>query len=333
MVACDSESIFELLDQQQDMEEIDATGMGMWLDFMWRIGKESLVAEYATKQKFEDSMLQEWIIDKLLPSKLERMEKERNSGMIIEPPDRHPSPFIVQEGTIFRSSHPVLLDEQVFHESLVLVLKSDERGIIGAILNRPSSKVAVLNNTNLPLRYGGRYGLEQEGRPETWFHCGHEALRNAKVGVPVVPEDESLIWQCSREDAETAVEIGLASPNDFMVVLGFTLWERYPPPEGIGVPLTRTNLEKEFSPVPKATIPQIWKELLTQEVLTKETLSKNIIISKTAHHLASSREDVSLILGKDDFSLADDALERWIKRFLMKGSVGGGGDDSDPPGL
>ncbi len=304
MVATDAESITSMLNPQVD----DIVGKSMWKNSMNRIGKTILVDEYSTQQTFEDTMLDEWVQFQGKPK-----EKEKLNGLIIQPLNEKPALPVVQEGTIYRTSHPIILDEQVFHESLVLILKSDERGIIGAILNRPSAKGAILANAKVPLRYGGRYGLEKEGKPETWLHCGNEALRNAKVGVPVVPEDELLIWQCSREDAETAVEIGLAAPSDFMAILGLTLWEKNPPPEGFGVPLTKTNLEKDFLPVPKSRITSLWKELLHQEILTELSLAKNLGHSRAAYCLASriSRDKRSL-------DLADDALERWIKIFLMK---------------
>lgn len=333
MVATDSQSISELIvnshssttttnapaddneDEEAAAEGGDATGTAMWKDFMGRISKDHLIEEYSKQQEFEDIMLNEWVKERLMPSKLEQAETERkNNGLIIQPHDDTPATPIVQEGTVYRTSHRILLDEQVFHQSLVLILKCDERGIIGAILNRPSSKDAVLKKKKLPLRYGGRYGLGGEGKPETWLHCGNQALRSAKVGVPVVPEDESLVWQCTREDAETAVEIGLASPSDFMAVLGLTLWEKNPPPEGFGVPLTKTNLAKDFVPVPKSAITHLWKELLKQEVLTEDSLAKNLEHSKSAYLLASNGETSS---GKDTPGLADDALVRWIKMFLM----------------
>jgi putative AlgH/UPF0301 family transcriptional regulator len=322
MVATDSESISELLCQEGDDAIVDkvqndATGTAMWNDFMIRIGKDHLVEEYSTLQEFEDIMLTEWVKERLMPSKLEQEEEERTkNGLIIQPQDETATTTPIQEGTIYRTSQPIIFEEQVFHQSLVLILKSDERGVIGAILNRPSSKAAVLNDKDkLPLRYGGRFGIGGEGTPETWLHCGNDALRNAKVGVPVVPEDESLVWKCSREDAETAVEIGLASPSDFMAVLGLTLWEKNPPPEGFGIPLTKTNLVKDFVLVPKQAVPHLWKELLNQEILTEASLSKNLVHSRTAYHLSS---DGDTSPDKDIPCLADDALERWIKMFLMK---------------
>jgi hypothetical protein len=310
MVATDSASISELLNTPENEDDDNATGIAMWNDFMTRIGNDHLVDEYSALQEFEDRMLTQWVQEQLLPS-------ESGTAAIAA------AAVPIQEGTIYRTHHPILFEEQVFHQSLVLILKTDERGIIGAILNRPSSKCVRLKHKSLPVRFGGRYGIGGEGKPETWLHCGNEALRNAKVGVPVVPEDESLVWQCSTEDAETAVEIGLASPSDFMAVLGLTLWEKHPPPEGVGLPLTKTTLAKDFSPVPKSAVPRLWKELLCQEISTEASLSKNILHSKTAYHLASDG-DTSLDK-KDSPCLADEALERWIKMFLIKE---GEGDDA-----
>ena len=148
------------------------------------------------------------------------------------------------------------------------------------------------------------------------MHCGNEPLQNAKVGHPIVPNETSaLIWKCSREDAETSVEIGIARPSDFMVIMGLTLWEKNPPPEGFGVPLTKTNLDNDFSPVPKSKITRLWNELLHQEVLTEATLTKNLNHSKTAYHMAWNHPRDRHV---HDPLLADDALKRWIKMFLLK---------------
>lgn len=317
MVATDSESIVELLEQSPasaSQEDNNERGIAMWKHCMNLVHKNHIVEEYATKQSFEDVMLEEWIRYQTTKNQQANQPQQTN-GMIIQPPDAKPDAPSIQVGTIYRASHPIVLDEQVFHESLLLVMKQDERGTIGAILNRPSAKGVTLQNTTLPLRYGGRYGIEKEGKQEIWLHCGNEALRNAKVGHPIVPNDATLVWKCTREDAETAVEIGLAQPCDFMVIMGLTLWEKNPPPEGFGMPLTKTNLEKDFSPVPKSKITSLWNELLLQEVSTESTLAKNLKYAKNAYYRAGNRPgDKNL----DGLLLADDALQRWIKMFLLK---------------
>ena len=339
--------------QMASME--DAMGVRIWMYWMERIGKGHLVENYATTQTFEDNMLNKWMQEKHLtfvPSDQRPRRDPSKNGLIIQPlpDDEKDLPRVVQAGTIYRSIHPMVLDEQVFHRSLVLIVKTDERGSIGVILNRPSSRVTTLlpnimkgSEQELAVRYGGRYGLEEEGTPETWLHCGNIALQNARVGVPLgAPaaadaELRPIIWQCSRQDAEIAVEMGLASPSDFIVTWGFTLWEKNRPPQGLGRPLTTTRLEDEFQPVHKATIPRLWQELLQQRKLSEDTLESNLDHAHAAHEMSrspflrvtssASTGTLSSQDGKDektvenpsrrDDDLAEDALRRWIRMFIM----------------
>ena len=363
MVATDSKSISDLLVKKKvgvsnhittgatdASSREDVMGVGTWNYWMERIGKGHLVNNYATTQTFEDNMLKKWIQDKhstFVPLGQRRTSDSTKNGLIIQPlpDDEKDLPRIVQAGTMYRAIHPIVLDEQVFHRSLVLILKTDDRGSIGVILNRPSSRVTTLppmimnkkgSEQEIVVRYGGRYGLEEEGTPETWLHYGKVALQNARVGVPLggpTATEESqwpiIIWQCSRHDAETAVEMGLASPSDFLVTWGFTLWEKNRPPQGlVGRPLTATRLEEEFKPVHKSTIPQLWQQLLQQTKLSEDTLDSNLDYAHAAHEMSQSpfvRETTSPGSSKNtmekrnkvDEALAEDALRRWIRMFIM----------------
>lgn len=397
MVATDDQSLSDLVFARRNNSQPDgeqaSTGMDTWTTLMHRIGKADLVQEYATKQNFENAVLNQWVQDRrnFLKAGQEGHTEDnvdeselmrKKNGLIIQPPhsssqkDASSSPHpIVQEGTIYRAMHPIVLKEQFFHESLVLILKTDERGNMGVILNRPSSRIIDLggkaqkvsdkgSSSVVPVRYGGRYGLydektgsdEQRSKqtaanhppaPETWLHFGHVGLREAQVGVPIAPEDDTYIWQCSRQDAETAVEMGLASPSDFLVTLGFTLWERkaqsYASQQSR--PLTMTRLEKEFQPVAKASIPNLWKELLQQTCLSMETLDRNLEKGKAAYKMAKilppqraptpkhEKESTSNYLKEasqrqknknstvgtatSTYDLADEALRRWMVMFLL----------------
>merc|ERR1712232_914631 len=88
-------------------------------------------------------------------------------------------------GTLVRSCAPILLDEQVFHQSLVLILPSTEETTVGVILNRPYSTSVSIDGTTLPVRYGGRFELDDEGMPELWLHCNHQTLQEARIGEPI----------------------------------------------------------------------------------------------------------------------------------------------------
>jgi putative AlgH/UPF0301 family transcriptional regulator len=348
MVASDSHSISELLFNTVLRRGLganleDVTGMDTWKHWMERIGKDHLVKDYSKTQTFEDAMLKKWIDDKLSSSSAgRRINDSSQNGIIIHPPpeDEHALPQIVEAGTMYRSIRPIILDEQVFHRSLVIILKKDERGYIGVILNRPSSRVTMLNTEHggeeLVVRYGGRYGLGGEGTPETWLHHGNMELQNARVGSPLIESEEQSIWLCTRQDAETAVEMGLAPPSAFLVTWGLTLWETNPPPRGLRRPLTTTSLDDEFKPVFKSAIPNLWKELLKQKRMTEETFEMNLEHANAAYEMAKSRsnnEDMgmenNLDLAEDalrrnmenNLDLAEDALRRWIRMFIMSGST------------
>jgi len=323
----------------------DLAGVETWKYWMRRIGKGDLVDQYTNTQDFEDAMLNKWIEEKhvSVPYDPRRRDPQKN-GFIIQPipEDEKELPRLIQVGTIYRAIRPIVLEEQVFHRSLVLIVNTDERGYVGVILNRPSSRVTTLNTRikggrpkDVTLRYGGRYGLEQEGTPETWLHYGNTILQNARVGTPLVgtgggtattstisSDHESPIWQCSRQDAEIAIEMGLASPRDFLVTWGFTLWEKNRPPRGLGRPLTSTSLDDEFKAVHKSAIPNLWKELLKQTTLTDATLEQNLEYADAAHEIAQSPLQVSIQKrGGKAVDLADDALRRWIRMFIMKSNA------------
>lgn len=367
MVATDSKSISDLLflnhgssavNSSSSREEV--TGVHVWKHWMERIDKCHIVADFAAIQSFEDAMLNKWIEDKRSSSPFRGIrppngrlgssnmsDQSRWNGHIIQPlpDDEIDLPQIVQAGTIFRAIRPIILDEQVFHRSLVLILKIDERGRIGVILNRPSSLVTTLNSNNksggnyeVAVRYGGRYGLGEEGPPETWLHYGNMALQDARVGSPIVipfndlaatnSKKNTTIWQCSRQDAEIAVALGLASASDFLVTWGFTLWETQGQPNELGRRLTTTSLEDDFKPVHKSVLPSLWKELLKQSRLTDETFELNLDYASAAYEIAlsdsRSRNDDQTTdedhkPDTNDF-LADYALRRWIRMFIM-GSI------------
>jgi hypothetical protein len=290
-VATDSQSLSDLLEEAH-RGGITA-GNVIWDELMRRIRKEDLLLKHP--QEFEDVMLREWIKDRMLPP----------SGPTVRSNWHLP-------GTVIRASSPILLDEQVFHHSILLILDSDERGTTGLILNRPSSTTIDLSGKTLPLMYGGGYGLGGEGKPETWLHCAHSKLREARVGTPIGQSD-SMFWNCSRQDAETAVEMGLADPTDFMVVWGLSLWERNK--VSFGVPLTKVELAASFSNVKEETVPEMWTLLTRQEPLNNQTMAKNLLeVSNAAWSLSRATGDQEDVTA----DLADEALRRWVAMFLMK---------------
>jgi putative transcriptional regulator len=311
-VATDAESIWEIIGK----ESSNSAGTDKWVQIINRIGKQSLMS--ARNQKFQTDMLEQYVRLRLLK---ESQKQTRNT---------HASNLA--PGTLVRASAPILLDEQVFHQSLVLILQNNEKMIAGLILNRPYSTSVKIAGTRLPVRYGGRFGLDVNGMPEFYLHYNHQKLQEAKVGEPISEKQkQSNFWKCTKEDANTAVEVGLAKSEDFLVVLGLSVWDKEKISSKDGEP-SSMELDSYFSEVDEGSIGTIWKLLKVQEPLNKKNAAENLEAANTAWMLSgdagwmlsSSKQldrhssDMETKEQQKVQSLAYSALDKWIRLFLLK---------------
>ena len=311
-VATDAESIWEIIGK----ESSNSAGTDKWVQIINRIGKQSLIS--ARNQKFQTDMLEQYVKLRLLR---ESQKQTRNT---------HASNLA--PGTLVRASAPILLDEQVFHQSLVLILQNNENMIVGLILNRPYSTSVKIAGTRLPVRYGGRFGLDANDMPEFYLHYNHQKLQEAKVGDPISEEQkQSNFWKCTKEDADTAVEVGLAKSEDFLVVLGLSVWDKENISSEDGEP-SSMELDSYFSEVDEGSIGTIWKLLKVQEPLNKKNAAENLEAANTAWMLSgdagwmlsSSKQldrhssDMETKEQQKVQSLAYSALDKWIRLFLLK---------------
>lgn len=329
MVATDTESLWDIIVQDSSF----STGTDKWVQIMKRIGKESLISS-VPNQKFQDDMLKQYVRLKLLNKS--NYPLHRSTPIQQQKQKKSERACNLAPGTLVRSSTPILLDEQVFHQSLVLILQNDDNMAVGIVLNRPYSTSVSIAGKSLPLRYGGRFRLDVEGVSELWLHCDHHILQEAKIGEPISEDGKahSIFWKCSREDAETAVEVGLANAEDFLVVSGLSVWnkeqlistdEEEPP---------SVELDDCFSEVDEGSIGTIWKLLKVQEPLNKKNAAENLEAANTAWMLSG---DAGWMLSSsskqfDDHrssdmdtkeqqvvqSLAYSALDKWIRMYLLK---------------
>ena len=368
MVAADSSSIFDLLrkndnnndnnrpekEEEEEADTITTTGIGVWEEMIRRIGKQDLLRHPLVK--FEDTMLRKWVLRRLFFQTLPPSSTTRCTSLST---DRVNMENLLP-GTVIRANTPILLQDQVFHESLVLILESgngnninnkQQGGMtIGVILNRPTSKTINLRGTDLPIRYGGRYGLKQYGKPELWLHAGGgnnnnntstTKLQEACVGSPIIGGDNTddstscgsiMFWQCTREDAETAVDMGLANVIDFIVVSGVSLWHH---PAATTASNNVVDLETYFGYTHhnKTNVLAAWNLLKKQKPLDLTTMVPNLEIANLAWVLSAGKneeEDISSrvsvpaefpeITNENDpeENVAKVALELWVKTFLMK---------------
>lgn len=327
-VATDAESLWKIITEDSTF----STGTDKWVQLMNRIGKSSLISS-VPNQKFQDDMLKQYMRLRLLQKTNDGLEGSTSD--IEESDETKASERSLVPGTLVRSSTPIFLKEQVFHQSLVLILQNDEEMTIGVVLNRPYSTSVSIGDTTLPVRYGGRFELDDEGLPEIWLHCNHETLQEARVGGPVSKDGQSgsIFWQCTRKDAEAAVEAGLANADDFLVVSGLSVWNKEPTSNDRGG-ASSLELDNHFCKVDESSIGIIWKLLQVQEPLNKKNAAENLEAANTAWMLSGdagwmlsggSRQNnprgASDMDSKDQQvvqRLAYSALDKWIKMYLLK---------------
>ena len=326
-VATDAESLWNVISQDSAF----ATGTDKWVQLMNRIGKRSLISS-VPNQKFQDDMLKQYMRLRLLEKSKQSLRRS-SSGPEQSKINNSPIHKLVS-GTLVRSYTPILLKEQVFHQSLVLILKNNDEMIVGVVLNRPYSTSVSIAGTTLPVRYGGRFELDDEGLPEIWLHCNHQTLQEARIGEPISEHgSDSIFWQCTRKDAETAVDVGLAKANDFLIVSGLSVWNKEQESND-GEGSSSFELDDHFCKVDESSIGTIWKLLKVQEPLNTKNAADNLEAANTAWMLSgdagwmlsgSSKQfnarDSSDMDTKEQQvvqSLAYSALDKWIRMYLLK---------------
>ena len=314
MVATDSQTLFTELGRQSAASDPREAGLDSWTMLMSMIGRSDTAKEHSGD--FDDLMLKEWALKNLLSTEAgggagnkelpadaaegmgmnfmqEPLQKRAPLGRFMDrmrgPGGRSEEVYV---GSVVRASpaerSPFLLDGQEFHKSIVLVL-SDENGIsVGAILNRPASKgldiqIKDKNTGNtkkvkIPLRFGGQYTV-QGTEALMWLHC-NPTLRNAEIGSPV-GDPRGKIWKCTADDVINSIGRGLATPDDFIVISGVSVWSK---PPGPMLPLgLQGEVDKgNYEVVSPKKIESVWKALAKQDVLTSDNLSLNLEVGTEA---------------------------------------------------
>ena len=174
---------------------------------------------------------------------------------------------------------------------------------VGVILNRPSIrsldatmrevtnklKNSPAQQLKVPLRYGGCVSGTE---PVLWLHCNAK-LKATRVGVPVGNNendkddtDEAGIWKCSNHDMMLAVGQGLATPQDFLVVTGVSVWSKLP--GGTSSQGMQGELQEgRFQKVPLSQTEDVWNELLKQDVLTDRNIWNVLDVAELAWQKAA----------------------------------------------
>ena len=365
MVATDSGTLLKELARLGTGADPRDAGLDTWDLLMNMIGRGETAEEYSGD--FDDLMLKEWARKNLLSTAAGggAGDKTREPKGLTATPDllkRDPvselisrvssvakGGDVVTEGTLVRASpidrSPFLLDGQELHKSLVLIIGEDPHITVGAILNRPSANGLDIQLTekgsgkskklSLPLRFGGQYAVKGN-EPLLWIHC-KPTLRTANIGSPF-GDKKAGIWKCTAQDVITAVSQGLATPEDFLVVSGVSVWTKAEAPDGMQGEVEAGN----FEIVPESQTEAVWNALSKQEVLTTSNLVKNLALAEEAWVAGEPKKNGKSSRGKKEMSIAglgenydeeddsvvfksevkvsklsDDALRSWVATFLL----------------
>lgn len=337
MLQTDDKTLLKEIQKTDDAKDPQRVGLGTWNMLMDVIGKGEEAK--CSEGVFDDLMLREWAKQRLVfhgnTDATKSVEDEVSA--ISERAERIGN---LSPGTIIRAAssadtrngQPFLLEDQEFLQSVIMIIQDDEHITVGVILNVPSAyKIDVKLNEqgssdgkrksqvkpeiiSIPQRYGGKFGLKgQTEKPTVWLHnC--EELKDAKVGQPLGGDESNRVWICTQEDSEFALGIpGLVDEADFMVINGFTVWEKSKE-EGVIGGLMGEMLAGTFEVVPNEKTDEIWAILETQnELLNADNIDANLSAAQAAWVCAGGTCNSS----SDSASLADKARNSWWCTFLL----------------
>ena len=351
-----------------------SAGLEFWHELMAELGKDDRVGQGSLPTKnqnhlwpFSDLMVKEWATQRLVMSNsIDSSSSQIQDEDIFRALKAASEPNQLSGGSMLRGSaspsSPYLLSGQLFHESTILVLQDTPEASIGVILNLPTKDVYLLTiddeiTHEIPVRYGG-YSGKKEQEQHFWFH-NHQLLKEEDFGRPVSglastststsqdDDDVSSVYVCDVREVRKSIELGWASPQDFLLVRGFCAWEK-PGDDydssagGLNGQLLNGNLQdtlwsQTMTPSEREIL---WKHLRDQRQPTsEECLNTNIQLSRLAWEVggrgeykhknkdkSTSSQDSGTIRHVFDSTvtvseLADDALFVWTKIFLLGNAV------------
>jgi putative transcriptional regulator len=348
MVEANSNTIWDEL-KRTASETSDPRGAGLstWKTLIEKICKGDELG--SDEESFSDLMLKEWATEMLFINKDD--DNDTLGDVDIYRALDAAQGDTVGVGNVVRGSSlevsPFLLFDQLLHQSTVLIFQDTEAASVGLILNLPTPDSFLLKmpdgkTIEFPIRCGGQSGVGDEA-PLIWLHCSM-ALKGMRIGKPLDKDVEGIVWTCTVDQVKQAIYLGYASPEEFMLVQGFTVWEKQEGAGGVSGQLLSGNFEE----VMPDELDRIWSLLLSQTKLSEDNLDKNLRKAKVAWRLgAKGDEEIKkpddllvptssnsttfdqilndpggkrrLVYGSSVSAseLADDALRNWVKIFLL----------------
>lgn len=318
---------------QHDSKDPRAAGLSMWEYWVARLGQNP----DQDRNAFSDLMLKAWATEYLCLARQNEDDyfvQDDKLQKALEALSSQGGSILVEPGMVFRTcvGTPFLLNDQYLHKAIVMVLHESDQASIGLVLNLPSTDTFTLETpqgkqVDFCIRFGGASGKDNDEDPLLWLHCSR-SLRKLSVGTCLQEELNGRIHLCTADQVSEAIDLGLALPREFLLIQGFTVWEKEENGEagGLAGQVLNGNLEK----VPTDQIENVWSLLQSQELLTEHTLDWNVqntLSAWTIAGLATGNERngtekmrTESVIFESDVSLtelADVALKVWMTIFLL----------------
>ena len=235
-------------------------------------------------------------------------------------------------GTVLRASSatqsPFLFSDQIYHKSLVLILFDDDECSGGVILNHVTdcsytTTLADGEIVDFIVRYGGPvqcFGDDDNMMFPLIFLHRNKKIINAGIGNSV----GNGIFQCTEEEAVSAMSMNVAKSDEFMVIQGLSIWKKQRQHSKLMGGILGDIEEGFFESVQQIHVKRIWGTLMQQNKLSHETLDENLSLLQNAwlqsDDFADGRgNDKVCVFGSDHevTTLADEALKRWMKAYFL----------------
>ena len=334
-IAADSNFLVDELKETNSDER--NSGIQMWSRLMNLLGKPDIVE--ASTNSFSDLMLKMWT---------QRMLFDRDNNSYENAPSDAPTTSTILKsspinrliaasnqrshddykgsGSIVVSTSPnFLLNQQQLHKAVVLVLEDSAAVTVGVIINRVSSSHidVELNKikTKKPIFFGGEY--QMKGREKLlWIFQKKSIYKTGEIGMPVEPLRNEFFY-VNTSGALDAIERGIGTIDDFVVVNGVSVWTKGEGGEARG--MAGEISSGHFAAPNKAFSKSSWEVLTKMEPLCDANvgsvvLRANEVWAKNCDkNLAPVSEDAFVYdSDKTVNQLGDDALIEWIKVFMLQ---------------
>lgn len=343
LISSDSQLLWNELDALRNpTNDPRSVGLDMWKGIMNKLDRGD---NPTGDDDFPTLMLKEWATEFLMLSRT-NVDGDTSScsmmGSGIQDADifqalnaLNPSDEHLRPGSLLRASSktpsPFLLQDQFLHKSTLLILEETDNFAAGAVLNLPTSDQYGLQTkdgtiVSFTVRYGGPGNMEDDSaNPLLWLHQ-NPTLKQVGLGKPLGSHEG--VWMCQVDEVIEALDARLVNPSDILVVQGFCVWEKTADGGG-GI---RGQLRSgNFQSLENDRANKAWPMLLSQqEVLSKESLKSNLERAFDLWQFTGSEEDSGgksndksrLVFGtnKSVANLADDALTAWVQIFLLGNS-------------